>query len=240
MSSFTNSWDQNFPADSGLVSAGAANLRQLRVDVQQRMAAISGTDANKPNLAGDAQPTSWTGVLFFAIDTGKVYQWSGSAWNDVTSSIASGVGGGGGGAGGVTSYFEFSNPTISSGQTIQPLILQPGQIAVNNHIRVMIMVQSEGPPATVSYSFGGVTIASNILVQGGFVWANFEFFLNTPILFFGFGIYSDQHSGSADTISPMWIAQNIPDITANPTPIGISLVSGGPVGVPTITVEVFS
>lgn len=89
---FTNSWDQNFPADTGLVSQGAANLRQLRLDTQQRMAAISGLDAAKPSFAADSQPMQWQGVLFFALDTGKVYQFSGTAWTDVTSSIGSGLG----------------------------------------------------------------------------------------------------------------------------------------------------
>jgi hypothetical protein len=84
---FTNLWDQTFPPDTQLASQGGADLRQLRVDTQQRMAAISGLDAAKPNFAGDTQPASWNGILFFATDTGKIYQFNNPSWTDVTATF---------------------------------------------------------------------------------------------------------------------------------------------------------
>jgi hypothetical protein len=48
------------------------------------MAAISGLDAAKPNFAGDVQPANWNGILFFATDTGKIYQFNNPAWTNVT------------------------------------------------------------------------------------------------------------------------------------------------------------
>lgn len=92
---FTNVWDTTVPLDSDEVNQGASDFRTLRTDVQQRMAAISGTDAAKPDFSADAQPTQWAGILYFATDTNRVYQWSGGFWNDVTSGIGSGGGGGG-------------------------------------------------------------------------------------------------------------------------------------------------
>lgn len=86
---FTNVYDDTFPADTELANLIGANLRQVRLDVQQRMAAISGLDASKPNFAGDAQPANWNGILFFATDTGKVYQFNNPVWTDVTLSIGS-------------------------------------------------------------------------------------------------------------------------------------------------------
>jgi hypothetical protein len=89
---FTNLWDNTFPPDTQLANLIGANLRQLRVDTQQRMAAISGLDASRPAFSGDTQPTGWNGILFFATDTGKIYQFQSPNWNDITSSF---IGGGG-------------------------------------------------------------------------------------------------------------------------------------------------
>jgi hypothetical protein len=82
---FANIYDDTFPADTELANLIGANLRQIRLDVQQRMAVISGLDASKPNFAGDAQPGNWNGILFFATDTGKFYQFNNPTWTDVTS-----------------------------------------------------------------------------------------------------------------------------------------------------------
>jgi hypothetical protein len=84
---FTNVYDDTFPPDVQLASQGAADLRQVRLDVQERMAAISGLDAAKPNFAGDTQPVKWNGILFFATDTGKIYQFNNPSWTDVTNSF---------------------------------------------------------------------------------------------------------------------------------------------------------
>lgn len=86
---FTNLWDQTFPADTQLANLLGADCRQLRVDTQQRMAAISGLDAVKPNFAADAQPASWNGILFFATDTGQIYQFNNPAWTNVTADFFS-------------------------------------------------------------------------------------------------------------------------------------------------------
>jgi len=85
---FTNIWDVTFPPDSQLANLLGQDLRNFRLDVQQRMGAISGLDANKPAFSGDTQPANWNGVLFFATDTGKVYQWNNPSWTDVTTSVA--------------------------------------------------------------------------------------------------------------------------------------------------------
>jgi hypothetical protein len=87
---FTNIWDDVFPPDTQLANQLGLDLRNFRTDTQERMAAISGLDAAKPNFAGDAQPANWNGILFFALDTGKVYQFNNPTWTDVTPSIGIG------------------------------------------------------------------------------------------------------------------------------------------------------
>jgi hypothetical protein len=84
---FTNLWDDTFPPDTQLANQLGLDLRNFRLDAQQRMAAISGLDAAKPAFGADAQPANWNGILFFATDTGKIYQFANPVWVDVTGSF---------------------------------------------------------------------------------------------------------------------------------------------------------
>src|SRR5436853_7423259 len=87
---FTNIFDVTFPADIQLANLLGQELRNLALNVQQLMAAISGLDAAKPAFGSDTQPANWNGILFFALDTGKVYQFNNPSWTEVTFSVASG------------------------------------------------------------------------------------------------------------------------------------------------------
>ena len=84
---FTDTWDVTYPPDTQTANLLGQDLRNLRLDIQQRMGAISGLSTAMPTFGADAQPANWTGLLFFATDTGQVFQWSGTAWVDVTSSL---------------------------------------------------------------------------------------------------------------------------------------------------------
>lgn len=77
--SFTNIWDATAPLDSQLASQGAANARNLKVDVQQRMGAVCGTLANRPAIEAAFGQAS-LGFGYWASDEGKLYQWNGSAY----------------------------------------------------------------------------------------------------------------------------------------------------------------
>lgn len=83
----TNLWDNTFPPDTQLANQLANDLRLLRVDIQDRMADISGTLASRWNPGADAQPLKWAGLLFFSTDTHQIFQWSGAAWVDVSVTI---------------------------------------------------------------------------------------------------------------------------------------------------------
>src|SRR5271156_3253975 len=86
---FTNVWDTTFPPDTQLANLLGQDLRNFRTDVMQRMSLLSGTLANIPTP--EIVNASWGGVgyglLFFATDTGQIFQWSGAAWGDITSSF---------------------------------------------------------------------------------------------------------------------------------------------------------
>jgi hypothetical protein len=83
---FTNVWSNTFPPDTQLASQLGSDIRDFRVDVQERMAAMSGNDADKPSF----EP-GFAGRIFIAVDTGKIYRWSGIVWTDVTDAIMAGI-----------------------------------------------------------------------------------------------------------------------------------------------------
>jgi hypothetical protein len=82
---FTDTFDVTFPPDTQAANQLGLDIRNLKLDLQQRMSAISGLSTSLPNIGADAQPANWTGLLFFATDTGAIYQWSGTAWVVVTA-----------------------------------------------------------------------------------------------------------------------------------------------------------
>jgi hypothetical protein len=84
--SFTNTWDNTFPPDTQAANQLGADIRNLKTDIQQRMAAISGLDASKP-----AFEAGFAGVLYFATDTGKIFTWTGAAWTDITTDFITSV-----------------------------------------------------------------------------------------------------------------------------------------------------
>jgi hypothetical protein len=84
---FTNLWDTTQPPDTQLANLLGQDIRSLKLDIQQRMGAQSGTLAARWNPLLDVQPANWTGVLYFATDTNQVFQWSGAAWVDITTLI---------------------------------------------------------------------------------------------------------------------------------------------------------
>lgn len=87
----TNVWDLTQPPDTQLLNQGALDFRSLKNDVMQRMSLLSGTIANRPTP--ETANAIWGGIgfglIYFATDTGKMYQWSGAgpAWVDITSSF---------------------------------------------------------------------------------------------------------------------------------------------------------
>ena len=85
---FTDVWDVLQPQDSQLANLLGQDIRNLKLDIQQRMGVISGTLATRWDPSTDAQPANWAGVLYFTTDTNQVFRWSGSAWLDVTFAIA--------------------------------------------------------------------------------------------------------------------------------------------------------
>jgi hypothetical protein len=87
---FDHAWDLTQPPDTQLANLLGQDIRNLKDDVMQRMSLLSGTLANRP--APETVNATWGGVgyglLYFATDTGQIFQWNGGGWVDVTSSFA--------------------------------------------------------------------------------------------------------------------------------------------------------
>ena len=167
---FTNTWDDAFPTDTELANLIGANLRQLRVDTQQRMAAISGLDAARPNFAGDTQPNSWNGILYFATDSGRTWVFSNPTWIEVTGKLLSSR------IMSITTANLVINPSItvylatgggesateSLVQVPMPVALNVRGMAVNTHA-----AQPGSGGCTLTLRKNGVSQALTVTIAGG-------------------------------------------------------------------------
>jgi hypothetical protein len=156
----TNVYDVTQPPDTQLANLLGLDLRNLALNVQQRMALISGTLAGRWDPSTDAQPANWTGLLYFATDTSQIFQWSGSAWVDITSAI------------GLGHYkFEGSNIVpVTVANTITNTVLQSISIPANDigagqafyfeASGVAGCVTGPGQAFTLTITLGGVVIGT--------------------------------------------------------------------------------
>lgn len=163
---FSNTWDTTFPPDTQLANLLGQDIRNgVKVDVQQRMAAISGLDAAKPAFGSDAQPANWNGILFFATDTGHVYQFNNPSWTDVTTN------------------FVLKSTALKTGvvvnhtgtvtnDTIYSLIIPAGVIGANGRVRIILMwIPISGNSSgsnTPKILFGGTVVNSLNTTTGAF------------------------------------------------------------------------
>lgn len=85
---FDRIWDETFPPDTQPANQLGADIRNTKADIRERMSLISGTFANRPNPEAIFGGAGF-GLLYFATDIGRIYQWDGGAWNEVTNNIIS-------------------------------------------------------------------------------------------------------------------------------------------------------
>jgi hypothetical protein len=171
---FTNVYDVTYPPATQLVSSGPADFQAAALNVQQRMAAISGLDASKPNFAGDAQPANWDGILFFATDTGQIYQFNNPSWTNITTNIL--------GAAAHPVYKTAINTTITGTTLLQTLVTinVPGSaISTTSFFRVSLpgniqFTASGGGTVSIICSFGGFNVI-DFFPSASSQWANTVF-----------------------------------------------------------------
>jgi len=91
---YTNAWDESAPADSSLANLLGQDIRTMKLDVRERLRYQAGGDGSQPTLPNIpyTSPGTWAGMLFFATDVGKIYEYSGTAWFDVSANFGAGLG----------------------------------------------------------------------------------------------------------------------------------------------------
>jgi hypothetical protein len=127
----------------------------------QRISLLSGVLANRPTpeMVNATWGGAGYGLLYFSTDNSKVYQWSGAAWVDITSSI-------GGGGGGITLQ---TNGVANAVQNLLNLIAGTGITLTNVGGGVTIdAVGGGGVPVQLhgrKNLVGPVGVAGHSLVQ---------------------------------------------------------------------------
>jgi hypothetical protein len=157
MANPTNVWDVTQPPDTQLANLLGQDLRTFRLDAQQRMALISGLAANIWNPGTDAQPANWTGLLYFATDTGHIFQWSGAAWVDITISFIP-----------VAAPTVYKNNTaiVHTGDTnldtIYTVPIAANFLGINGTLRIKLFFtyssQTNAANTIVYFKYGGSTL----------------------------------------------------------------------------------
>lgn len=168
---FTNVWDDAAPPDSQAASNGALDIRNLKVDTQERMAAISGADAAKQNFEA-----GFTGVLYFATDTGKIYRWGGAAWFDITADFYTGT----------TQQSYEGIGTVLDG-TVR-VSIPSSRLAANKRVTINAIVKAAvgGIPDAVNLYLNGGTYflaISEVVAGNGYLWFQANIFLRATNLY---------------------------------------------------------
>jgi len=144
--SFTNLWDTTFPLDTELANVIGANLRQLRVDVMQRLSLLSRTLVNRPTpeIANATWGGAGFGLIFIATDTNQIFQWNGTAWVQISV------------AGGTSDYDDYT-PVIFA--AVAPGVIRTVNIpvgAVQNLSAVSSFIEIE-----TSFTITGATVPAS-------------------------------------------------------------------------------
>lgn len=82
---FDRVFDETFPPDTQAANLLGQDIRNLKTDIRERFALISGTFANRPTNMDATFGGAGYGMLYFATDTHQVFQWNGGGWVDVTA-----------------------------------------------------------------------------------------------------------------------------------------------------------
>ncbi len=147
---FDRAWDETFPPDTQAANLLGQDIRNFKTDIRERLALLSGTLANRPTNMDAAFGGSGYGILYFATDTKQTFQWTGSAWTDVSVSIFP--------------FLSFSNTTLSvvdnPNTNLSSITIPAGTLLVGSLVTVFCRVkQNIGPSVqAASIAFGATTI----------------------------------------------------------------------------------
>ena len=229
---FTNIYDNTFPPDTQLANLLGSDLRAFRLDIQQRVAAMSGLDASKPNFAGDAQPATWNGILFFATDTGKIYQFNNPSWTDVTANFTSITE--------VLSYVDTGGSTNGNGQTLFSISIPAGVLKINSILHISEMHTYTGVTSfTLLMGTANVGLNSFVPSQSNSTFCvSFDVIITQNTTMDAHGFYNLLVGGSAVAGASNGIGQVITNITTTPFVVSVTQVGTGTLTAGSLSVSV--
>lgn len=169
----TNVYDVTQPPDTQLANLLGLDLRNLALNVQQRMALISGSLAGRWNPATDAQPANWTGLLYFATDTAQLFQWNGASWTDISAVFNNAAS-----LKRYTDQTQYSFTVVGTSDTTGTVIPN-GVLLSGSHVRIVCFGNSANAQTfrlKITTSFAStIIVASAALASGDFMFEG-EFF----------------------------------------------------------------
>lgn len=149
---FSNVWDTTQPPDTQPANQLGLDLRNLKTDIMQRMGAISGLLVNRP--VPETVNADWTGLLYFATDTGQVFQWSNiaAAWTDITIAFGTGVI--------ARNFGTFIHTGDSTEDVIYTFPIAAGLLGTNGAIRLRVALATGALSGgcSIRVKLGGVNV----------------------------------------------------------------------------------
>ncbi len=149
---FDRAWDETFPPDTQAANLLGQDIRNFKTDIRERLSLLSGTFANRPSNMDAIYGGASFGVLYFSTDTKQIFQWSGAAWVDVTSSFAFSL--------------RFSDTTITLADNpttvLKSVTIPAGTLRVGSAVTLFCKLsQPIGPTVkTVNLNFGATSLGS--------------------------------------------------------------------------------
>lgn len=170
---FDRAWDETFPPDTQLANLLGSDVRNFKVDIRQRVSLLSGTLANRPT-----PDASWGGVgfgmVYFSTDTSQIFQWSGTAWVDITSTFQKRL-------------VDSNSVTINAPAVVttgNQVTIPGGTLKVGSIVDIDARIRkTAGTGGTVqSLLFGGTTFsgAGNAVIVPGVFWMHASIYVLTP------------------------------------------------------------
>jgi hypothetical protein len=180
---FTDAWDITQPPDTQQANLLGQDLRNLKLDIMQRMSLLSGTTANMPTP--ETVNATWGGagygLIFLATDTGIIWQWNGALWVNISSSFSSPL------KLADTSINAFTNPNANQiGNTVT---IPANTLAIGSVVNFRARIYTTG-----AFSATGGFPTVGIIVPGAI--------LATLVIDTGSTLYHDLNGSFAITATP--------------------------------------
>lgn len=158
---YSESWDEAFPPDTQAANLLGDDIRTFKTAIRERVQSFgAGPLGSRPT-----PEAVWTGVMYFATDTGQIFSWNGASWDDITSDFF------GRSVRVLFSDFTFHSHTIGTVEdTIYSTTITGGVLGTTRGLRVTVWGTVGALVSTsslVRFKLGATTFANFTIQNGG-------------------------------------------------------------------------